>query len=161
MCTSLFFLWNVFSHIVFVVVPVLKTLQCVWVWHVLLESYDTILPWFSPNTLNKLVLPPLTPPYPIPPPTSSIPQGSILGPLPERAQESLGLITPSVLTMPRLQCWLKFRTGFLVPEIPYLSPGCLRSILNSACFIFNWVSLPPQQITSSGNNTIMYAVVKA
>lgn len=134
----------------------------VWVWHhVLLESCDTTLPWFSPNTLNKLVLPPLTPPYPIPSLTSSIPQGSILGPLPGRAERSLGLITLSVLMMPRLQLWLKFRTGFLIPEIPHLSPGCLRSILNSAYFIFSWLSLPPQQITSSGNNTTMYVVVKA
>ena len=90
-------------------------------------------------------------PHPIPPPTSSIPQGSILSPLPGGAERSLGLITPSAWMMPRLQLWLKFRTGFLIPEIPYLSPGCLRSILNSACFIFSWLFLPnkslPQGIT--------------
>lgn len=81
--------------------------------------------------------------HPIPPPTSSIPQASILSPLPGGAERSLGLITPSVLMMPRLQLWLKFRTGFLIPEIPCLSPGCLRSILNSACFVFSWLSSSP------------------
>ena len=157
------FLWNVFSHILFVCGCAFaeNTAVCLGV-----TSCVTWVLWYHTSLIfsqhpYKLVLPPLTSPYPIPPPTSSIPQASILSPLPGGAERSLGLITPSVLIMHRLQLWLKFRTGFLIPEIPYLSPGCLRSLLNSACFIFSWLSLPPQQITSSGNNTTMYAVVKA
>lgn len=41
-----------------------------------------------------------------------------------------------------------FPDSTLVKWTPDISPGCLKTILNSAYSMLNWLSLPPPQITS-------------